>query len=116
MSCEINVDVDEYCELFNSSHPVARTQHACIECGRHINIKEKYLYETIRDNGDLQTIKTCLDCESLRVFLCSWHYGEIRYDIKEHFFQGGTFSEDNIIKLTPAAKDFIFSVIDGEEV
>ena len=110
MSCSIDIDVDEYCELLEKANPRARKPHKCIECCRTIKVGEKYLYEKIVDNG-ISVIKTCSDCETLRSFLCSWHYGEVRYDIEENIGELDISSEQ-LDGLTDEAREYILGLIE----
>lgn len=119
-ACLVDPDVDDqntWDEKCNAKHIVSKTIQKCIECGRTIFSGEQYLFERVNwdDDRKIDEYITCRDCESLRENLCcNWIYTMVLEDIQCAF----DCIEDDLLpwatfaKLTPAAKDFIFNLIE----
>lgn len=121
-SCLVDVDTSEVSqESFKAFRVISKTTHKCFECGRKIPPGEEYLVEAVKwelNNGETERdrFKTCDDCKSLRDTLCcSWSYGSVLDDI---FYALEDIPDDlfpwlSFAKLTPAARDYIFNIIEG---
>jgi len=95
----------------------ARIKHECYECGRTINVGEKYRYEAMVGDGDLEVYKICHDCLSLRdAFFCyGWYYGEIWHEFTESVRSGEIHvGPDCLDELTEAARKAAVKIIDDE--
>jgi hypothetical protein len=75
-------------EFFRAREQTAKKQHRCCECGRRINIGDKYLYIAAKAD-DFWTAKQCLSCsdltgkiESILPSIC-FFYGELIGTIRE---------------------------------
>ena len=79
---------DGRCDVLVCRHQRARLTHKCTECGRVIEIGEKYLYERTKFEGDVQTHRTCPHCERVRQWLTAecggWLWQGVEEDICEH--------------------------------
>ena len=121
MECTCLVDRDcceeNWDEACSASHIVSKTAFECVECKRKILPGELHLLEIVKwsDTPRKSRYRTCSDCESLRDHLvCSWEYGSVRDDI---LYALEDCQEDGIpwaafAKLTPAAKDYVFGLIE----
>lgn len=89
--CMIN-DADGYVLVIRESTPSARKPHKCDECHRVINIRERYLREYMKFDGDMSDHKTCMHCQIARDWLlhecAGFCYGEIEEDIVAHAQDG----------------------------
>ena len=64
----------------------ARKDHVCCECGSEIKKGERYEKVVGKWDGEIDTIKTCLVCKTIREdLLCSWTYGMLKEDLWECF-------------------------------
>ena len=116
MECAcMDFDCDEPAEVFTSQCRKARVSHKCCECHREIKSGEEYTLDKGKWGGEWDEFKTCADCKSLReAFLCrGYEYTSVRAHIEAHIIEaGGAVSSDWIIELTPAAKEWVFSVVE----
>lgn len=69
------LDFDGSPEFWSQSHPVARTQHRCVVCGRDIVPGARYLRESGKWEGELFSDACCLDCETDRDAFSEAHDG-----------------------------------------
>lgn len=85
ISCDCSVDVDVFPELYDESLKTARKQHACCECRRTIEPKEKYQVITGKWEGEWATFKTCLGCSRIRSRFCpgGFEFGSLAEQIEE---------------------------------
>jgi hypothetical protein len=115
MSCQIEVCPDTYVTVLTDEQRKARKPHKCHECYREISEGEKYRYERyLDDNDDFETHKTCSVCNELReILFCDFYYGQIIVDLKEAIANGDLPSEDNMLKLSDAARDTVFYWIEA---
>lgn len=124
MDCSCNIEIDTYgtdSSLHTERFYIAKKEHKCIECGRTINAREKYLYTFgIWDNKS-KVYKTCLDCLSIReqFFHYGWHY-EYLFEYLWNFIVevDGAITEECIRELTPRAQEIVCEMIErcwGEE-
>ena len=115
MECAcMDFDCDESAEVFTSRCRKAKVFHKCCECRREIKPGEEYTSDKGKWGGEWDEFKTCADCKSLReAFFCGgYEYTAIREHIYEHITEaGGVVSSDWIIKLTPPAREWVFSII-----
>jgi hypothetical protein len=86
------VDDCEPWDVYNDSHPVARTQHQCCECYRTVQPGEKYwLIKGLADHR-WATYKLCRHCESLGNFmmvLCDgWPFTSLYAELVDHWREG----------------------------
>jgi len=119
-SCDIDVDVDEYCVLLSTTSPVARKDHYCYECKRLIHTGEKYRNEITVFENKLGVYKTCNDCMSIRdVFFTQFLYGCLTENLHDYIWDcGGDIPESCISKLTIRARARVCEIIEdiwGEE-
>lgn len=116
MECStVYCECDDYCTCLSSTRPKARKEHKCNECKRIIPIGDKYLREVTLYDGEVETYKTCKDCESIRsnFFTYGYYYGEILYMLREHIYDsGGDVSERCIADLTPGAQEVVCNIIE----
>ena len=113
-SC-IYVDSDNRPEFYSERRPFARKEHTCYECGRKIEIGEKYENVAGKWGDGFSNYKTCIDCLSIRdQFFCQgFFYGELCNDLWEHISEmAGQISADCILELTPGARDRVLDMID----
>ncbi len=89
--CSIDYYDGETCDFYSVKNPKARKEHNCCECGRKINIGEKYYYHSGSWGGDFQTYKNCSHCDSGAKLLmenCNGYVFEgMQEDLKEHVHQ-----------------------------
>lgn len=90
------IDGNEYPpEMFTETHPTARKEHRCCECGRVIHPGERYeRIDGVWDRADgMQTYKTCSHCQMARSWLqaeCGgFLFTEVAEDLRDHFYDGG---------------------------
>jgi len=115
-SCVVSyAEAGDPADFYWDSKPVARREHVCSECRRVIQPGERYGRVTGKWDGEIQTYKTCFDCQSIIDFLfCDGVvFGEVRADLREHIAEGGTISEDCMIQLTPRARGMVCEIIEG---
>ena len=116
MTCEIySADDAELYDFSSSVIHTARKPHICEECGRTIQVGEKYeacrgLYEK-----EWATDKTCVDCLSLRnTFFCSWIFGtiweEFREWLRDWWWRDGK-ELWKLENLTPKAREHVLEII-----
>jgi len=115
-SCEIDVDVDWSCSDFcREEIRIARKKHKCFECGRTIEIEEKYEYVIGKWDGHFDSFKTCCDCLNTRntFFTSGYYYGQIWEFIDEFINEAdGDIPEDCISTLTPRSRDMVCKMIE----
>lgn len=95
----------------------AKKQHVCVECGKTINIGEKYEYTFGVWDGEHDVYKTCCDCVSLRsIFFCDgWYYGmmwEMAYEIVREAITDNVMGLDQLDSLTEKTRNKIIDYID----
>lgn len=116
MECStVYCDIDDYCMLLKQTRPKARKEHKCTECKRVIKQGESYLYEVTLYDGDLDTWKTCSDCEAIReeFFKSGYIYGEILFYLLEHIYNSeGDISERCISSLPRGARETVCRLIE----
>lgn len=115
MECAtVSCDIDECALLLRSSTPKARLTHRCDECNRIIIPGETYLIEVVKFDGEVETWKTCSDCQSIRAnfFKDGWVYGETKEMLRDHVWDSfGDISESCIAALTPGARAMVCDLI-----
>jgi len=86
--CMIDGSDDERVLVLSEKYRKARKMHKCDECGRTIERKESYHYETFIHEGVISTHKTCAHCMVVRNWLnaeCSgFIYAFVQDDFGEH--------------------------------
>ena len=118
MDCACSIDSGDYdgdpSDFDIDLRPKARIQHKCHECGRIIEPGEVYSLEKGKYDGRFYAYKICLDCISLRkTFFCSFTYGEIWSDMREHISESkGEILDSRILQLTPRAREMVFERIE----
>lgn len=93
-------------KVHEQSHPIARKEHQCCECGETIAKGVKHeLVKGLWDGG-WDTYRTCLMCEEIRDhFACDgWIYGQVWNDIEENFFPDMKCGGPCMEGLSPDAK------------
>lgn len=82
------IDGAEYAEVSLTLSRTARKPHECYECGRQIQIGERYLRCGLLSEKKWDTFKTCSHCEIAENWLTKncggFIFGDIRSDIEEH--------------------------------
>lgn len=93
-------DCDDHVTLMSDGDHVARKQHRCAECGRHIKPGEKYHADNFIFEGKFSSHKTCAHCMVARGWLSGecggWAYGAVEEDLREHVAQRGAVREYGI--------------------
>lgn len=69
-------------EVSTQSHPTARKEHKCGECGRTIKKGEIYEYMKCKLDDEWVNFKTCKQCEQIRSDYCG-PYGDLYTHIWE---------------------------------
>lgn len=111
----IDIDIDGTCEFYNEKVVIARKKHKCSECGAEIKPGDRYEYVFGKWEGDHFTVKTCIDCLSLRsAFFCGGYYHENIRDEIEKFINDcdGDISEKLISCLTEKAREWVCGKIE----
>jgi hypothetical protein len=115
MSCNCLIDTGYdagFCVLLEMKTYKAKKQHICYECGRKIDLGEKYQIEKLVGDGFI-TVKTCSDCLSVRdAFFCTWVYGEMWQDVYEMLSDGNLPPSDCMTNITKNARDKICDIIE----
>jgi len=119
MDCGCQIDSnwgEEATELFNECERRARKEHVCCECRRTIERGETYVVESGMWDGRFSEYKTCQDCISIRkVYFCGYMYECLWSDLKDSIYDDPeSFVDSRITKLTLAAKDKVFQIIEKE--
>ncbi len=83
-ACDIN-------EFYHARNPTARKEHTCDECGRTIEVGEKYESVVAKSDGQLWSCKTCRHCVAVREWLrevCGgWVHHAVLEDLHEHLHE-----------------------------
>ncbi len=113
-ACGFSGGVDDYATVLSDKVQKARKPHQCGECLRTIEPGEDYRVEKTLYEGRVDTIKTCLDCISLRKHLCEdYYYGGVRELVREGIGeQEGEVSEKCLAPLTPKAREWVCEIIE----
>ena len=105
MECScVYVDVDSSADFSLDKIQKARKLHVCCECGKTIEIGEKYELCSGMWDGCFSIYKTCLDCLDIRhSFFCDgWYYSEIMESLWSHVVDmNGVISESCLYSLRP---------------
>ena len=109
-------EIEPWCDWVEFSiiqHKIveAAKEHLCEECTSPILTGDKYEIYKIRQEGDIYTAKTCLDCVSLRTgfFPNNWMSSVIRDDIVERIIElRGVIDSECILPLTPLPRAWVF--------
>ena len=82
------IDDAEMVLVANSVHPIARKPHRCWECGRQIEVGERYRRTGIVEDGTAWTHKACLHCAGVMDTLSKECrgvvYGGVYEDVADH--------------------------------
>lgn len=94
----------------------AKKSHICIECKSRIDAGEIYEYICGIWEGKFHQFKTCNTCRSIReTFFNLYVYGRVLSDFYDVFLEGEPLVPENcIIKLIPAAKEYVFKEIENQ--
>lgn len=114
-ACVYVDDLDCCVEFDNKTYPIARKVHICGECGTEIQPGQKYERTANKSDGDVSTLKTCMDCVSLRdEFFCSGYmYTRVLEDLREHILGlEGEIASECIVNLTPKARAWVCDTIE----
>ena len=118
MECTIpGVYEADDCYKLKCLYPTARKQHVCEECGRVIDVGDKYeLYYGVHE-GHIFCVKTCIDCKSIRDSFWpdgGYIFGSIIDALREQIIYElhGEVSSKCILPLTDNAKNTIFELIE----
>jgi len=112
-SCVFDAGINDCAEILSDKTVKSKSIHICHECGKKIIPGEQYRMESTVYEGEFETYKTCLDCNSIREWLvCSFYYGKILDDIRNEIYDGMTISEDCLSELTPNARGTICLMIE----
>ena len=86
--CMIGDAEDRVTMIQDGKYQVARLKHKCKECGRAIEIGERYHAEVFIYDRMLSRHKTCTHCMVVREWLAEecggWLYGGVEEDAREH--------------------------------
>lgn len=101
-------------DLFRDFDRTARKEHRCGECRRTIMPGEVYRVEEGQWHGNFDSHKTCLECVEIRdSFFCNFIFGNVLDDLRESIWEArGSYSEECLLKLSPAARDKVFEIIE----
>lgn len=115
-SCNFSATADGYSAILSDKVRTARKTHRCRECNRPIQPGEKYRVEKTLFDGSVGTVKTCMDCNSIRTHLCEYYYyGEVRELVRNSVADmGGEVPERCISPLTPIAREWVCGLIEEE--
>ena len=93
--CIVNYSYDcESPEFITVTTPTARKEHRCCECRGPIKPGEKYENAAGKWDGEFQTFKTCLTCETIRdEYCCGVPYGALWEAMRETFFEREDYNE-----------------------
>jgi len=110
MCCPLS-EADDAPSVYNTTHPVARKEHRCEECGETIGKGQKYeLYKSLFD-GRWSTTRTCLSCAEIRNhFACgqSYYIGQLWEDLEQNFFPDMKAGGPCFTGLSPEARARMF--------
>lgn len=68
----ISDEPDGTCEFIDVEQRTARKQHVCCECGKPIEVGQRYEYARGKYEGEFWDCKTCLVCAEIAdVFYCN---------------------------------------------
>ena len=115
MECAcFNAGVDEYSEILSDTYPTANREYKCGECRRVIMPGEIYRLEKALFNRSADTVKTCIDCNSVREYLvCDFYWGEVWELVRESFRDyPDAIPWTKIGRLTPAARAMACEIIE----
>lgn len=110
----VEVDGGDRAEFYKSKIIKARKDHICYECGEPILKGDSYERVTAKWDRDIDTIKTCRNCLSIREeFFCDGYlHGTMWDDYEEHIrYSDGEISSECIMNLTDRAKEKTFEII-----
>jgi hypothetical protein len=114
MSCEVCIgggDYDGSPEFYTHTYHRARKAHKCCECGRAINIGERYEYFASKFDGDFDVNKTCHQCAEIRqVFSCGNegpYYGQLWEEMRDNAFPNLTTASECFTELSASSKAFV---------
>lgn len=84
-------------EFYTCDQVIARKVHRCGECGREIQIGERYERVAGKWDGEFDSHKTCLHCVVARRWLLEacdgWIFGEVFEDLLEHWKESNLYRD-----------------------
>lgn len=102
-------DYDGSAEFYTCENVKARKDHRCEECWRVIPKGEKYERTSMKFDGDVSTIKTCIQCAEIRDAFRDpegeFIMGELWEQMREKFSEFTTGCLQELV--TPEAKRFV---------
>ncbi len=116
-NCTVDVSFEQenlYIELTTNMFP-AKSIHKCGECGREIQVGEKY--ETFVGeascHNERHIHRTCTDCLSLREnMFYDWVYGQLWEDFEFDVEDTDRNFAECLSKLTPRAREMAAEIIE----
>lgn len=113
--CIIDIEYDEYSRCIERKVVSARKEYRCEECNEKIPPGTQYeLYKGAQDDH-IFTIRTCLDCVSIRESFFKQgivQFGMVLEEVRENIRElDGEIDSKCLIPLTPKAKEKIFQYI-----
>lgn len=116
-NCACLIDASDF-EPVKSIHKETRRARVacwCNECRRMIVPGELYIREVVISDGSFDTLKRCLDCESLQSLICGRIFNGLREAIEDEARFGGIDPSHPAIRdMTPAAREWVCDLIEAE--
>lgn len=82
------IDYSDGNDWYADSWPKARKSHKCIDCGRAIEVGERYLRAACGGDGSVTTQIQCAHCngaaELLQKYCHGFVFGSVQEDLEEH--------------------------------
>lgn len=109
--CSIDVDYDPDCVAEDSiiGIRIAKEEYKCYECGRKIEILDKY--EVVHAkwphllDGTWETTRICMICVEIRdCYFCTYVYGSMWEDFQLYIEEEGDVGICKLDALSPAAR------------
>src|SRR5574341_1066459 len=95
--CACDYDVSDF---YSSASRVARKAHRCYECGRTIQIGERYLYASGKCEGAMWSAHTCVQCLAVVEWIRAhvpcfcWAHGGLYENLQDMIWDARTLGFD----------------------
>jgi hypothetical protein len=102
MMCRVDY-CDDRALILADEMLTARKDHKCQECGRLIQVGERYSRERGKFDGRMFTHKTCAHClvavEWMNDTCGGYVYGEVEEELREHWHEDTTYRRRELARL-----------------